>query len=94
MCKFHSFNSLKFIQSELHKVEKKVSMTIRTFLFYLPMILRISRGHTEDGGGCHVVWVLIAAEADDMGSYTLADVLLHTVQLCCPGNGLLLQQNS
>lgn len=59
---------------------------------YLPMILCISWAHTEDGGGSHIVRVLITAEADDMGPDTLSDVLIYTVQLCGPSNLLILQE--
>lgn len=52
----------------------------------------ISLPYTEDGGGSHIVRVLVTAEADDMGSDTLSDVLIYTVQLCGPGNLLILQQ--
>lgn len=56
------------------------------------MILCISWPYTEDGGGSQIVRVLVTAEADDMGSDTLSDVLIYTVQLCGPGNLLILQQ--
>lgn len=60
--------------------------------YYLPMILCISWPYTEDGGGSHIVRVLVTAEADHMGPDTLSDVLIYTVQLCGPGNLLILQQ--
>lgn len=59
---------------------------------YLPMILCISWPYTEDGGGSHIVRVLVTAEADDMGPDTLSDVLIYTIQLCGPGNLLILQE--
>lgn len=60
--------------------------------YYLAMILCISWPYTEDGGGSHIVRVLVTAEADDMGPNTLSDVLFYAVKLCGPCNLLILQQ--
>lgn len=83
----------KLLSSTLHQKHANIQGGDHILLdYYLPMILCISWPYTEDGGGSHIVRVLVTTEADDMGSDTLSDVLIYTVQLCGPGNLLILQQ--
>jgi hypothetical protein len=54
------------------------------------MVVRVPGSHTEHGGGGGVVVESIVREADGVGTDTLGDVLIHTIELGDPWDTLLL----